>query len=437
MLATKLKGHLADLAALLLALILTGFYFSGIQSVPFHPDESTTIFMSGDVELFFQNPSQLYWSPEKSQDVRQIYRLLDAPLARWMIGIGRAFVNLPATPMDWNWSKTWTENEDSGALPNTDLLITARSSFAWLFPLSLIFIYLCGKKLGGALSGLTALLLLAGNALVLLHTRRAMAEPVLLFTVILALWSMFSLQKRLWLLAIPVALAFCAKQTGVAMILAGFVILIVGGLKLSRGLLIRNIAIFFGLAGLVTVILNPFIWSDPFSAVRAAFEARQDLFQRQVAEIGQAIPGEVLQTTPERALGLVANLFYTPLQFAETGNYLSQLQPEEANYLANPAQSLMRSPVGGSIFLFMSLAGFCIGLAAVWKRYSFLRRNLAILILVTVLFALVIILAFPFSFQRYSIPMVPLSILWIAYFIDRLAFLVIPLFSSPPGIRKA
>lgn len=436
MIATKLKGHLADLAALLLALILTGIYFSGIQSVPFHPDESTTIFMSGDIELFFQNPSQLYWSPEKSQDVRQVYRLLDAPLARWMIGIGRAFVNLPATPTDWDWSETWAENEASGALPGTDLLIAARSSLAWLFPFSLVFIYLCGKKLGGALPGLTALLLLAGNALVLLHTRRAMAEPVLLFTVVLALWSMLSIRKRVWLLAVPAALVFCAKQTGVALVLGGLVILIAGGWKLSRGIYIRNIAIYLGLAGLITVLLNPFLWSDPFNAMRAAFEARQDLFQRQVAEFGQAIPGEVLQSVPERALGLVANLFYTPLQFAETGNYLSQLQPEEANYLANPAQSLMRSPLGGSIFLFMALAGFCVGLAAVWKRNAFLRRNLAILILVTVFFALVIILAFPFSFQRYSIPLIPLAILWIAYFINRLALLIIPLFASSPGIRK-
>ena len=93
------------LPVIILALSLA--YLGGLASVPFHPDESTQIFMSADIDTLFSNPPDLFWSAAKTQDVRQTYHELDAPLARYLIGFGRKIAGLPALPVDWDWSKSW------------------------------------------------------------------------------------------------------------------------------------------------------------------------------------------------------------------------------------------------------------------------------------------------------------------------------------------
>ncbi|HVP21265.1 MAG TPA: hypothetical protein VMS73_05330 [Anaerolineaceae bacterium] len=416
--ATKLKALPTDWWAILLAVILAGLYWSDLQTVPFHPDESTQIFMSGDVDLFFHDPSGLAWSPAKSGDPRQLYRLLDAPLTRWMIGIGREFTGQPALLVDWNWSQSWAENASAGALPGSGLLQASRLSVAWLFPFSLFLVYMVGIKISGVRTGFIALILLATNALVLLHTRRAMAESGLLFATVLALYSMMNFQKKAWLNAIPAALAFAAKQTGAILVIASLIVIFYEGLKYRKSDTFKNIALFAVIFLVITILLNPFLWSDPFRAIQAGLNARQDLLQRQVAEFGEAIPGQVFQSIPERSLGLVANLFFTPLQFAETGNYLAQTQPAQEIYLSNPLQTILRSLPGGAISLFLALAGLVLAFRPAGNDPANIRKNLSILLLNSILVAGTIILAFPLSFQRYAIPMVPIAILWIACGID-------------------
>ena len=414
-----MKLNRTDWAALILTAFISLIYWRGIPLVPFHPDESTQIFMSGDVELFVQNPADLAWTDQKSADPRQLYRLLDAPMTRDLIGIGRAIVDLPPLAVDWNWSLTWGQNDQAGSLPLPALLQTARFSVAWLFPFSLILTYLIGKKIAGPRLGLLALAALAGNALVLLHTRRAMAESALLFMTLLALWSLIYFQKRSWLAAVPAALAVASKQTAVAFVLAGLICLFIQHFK-NKKLLIRNLGLYLVIIVVVTVVLNPFLWSQPANAALASLAARQDLTQRQVNEFHQSIPGLVLDTIPERALGLIANLFFTPLQFNEVGNYLSQTQAAETAYLADPLHTLLRSLPGGMILLFLFIVGFILECIKIVKQGIAAQRGLSILILTTVMVALTIILTIPLSFQRYIIPLVPLTTFIIVFPLDQL-----------------
>lgn len=418
---TNMKEHYFDWAAAALAIIISIFYWSGIPSVPFHPDESTYIFVSSDFEQFFQRPLSLAWTPENNGDLRMQYRLRDAPLVRDLIGLGRFLSNSPALVTDWNWSETWAQNSSAGALPSGILLQTARFSVAWLFPFSLFFIYLIGKKISSGAFGILTMLLLAFNPLVLLHTRRAMAESALLFTVIFSIWGMLAFQKRPWLMAIPLGLAFAAKQSSAGLILVVLGILFFQGIQ-NRKIrpVIINIALFLCVFVGITLLLNPFLWADPFGALGASLSARQELLQRQVTEYNLLIPGQVLSSLPERSLGVISNLFFTPLQFAETGNYLAQTQPAVDAYLANPLNDLFRGFAGGGIIMFISLVGFILAIVTFRKQGPALRWKMGILILTTLTLIIGLVVLLPLAFQRYVMPVIPLTTIWIAFALDQL-----------------
>ena len=124
-------------SVLLAITLLSILYWSGLQAVPFHPDESTNIFMSGDLSFALKNPGSLFWQPERPIDLRMHYRLLDPPTSRYLVGIGRSLSGFSALPADWDWSKTWQQNRAAGALPDEGLLTASRRAAALFFPFSL------------------------------------------------------------------------------------------------------------------------------------------------------------------------------------------------------------------------------------------------------------------------------------------------------------
>lgn len=78
-------------------------------------------------------------------------------------------------PADWNWRTDWENNRQAGALPDERLLWVGRLTITLLLPFSLFFIYLIGRRMSGEACGLLSVVFLGSNALILLHTRRAMA----------------------------------------------------------------------------------------------------------------------------------------------------------------------------------------------------------------------------------------------------------------------
>ncbi len=201
------------IAFLVVNILLSAGFLLGVRSVPFHPDESTFLYLSGDFELLWQRPGAMFWQPEKLEDARQRYRTLDAPLGRYLVGFGRWAGGQPALPVDWAWGKNWEENLQAGAMPTSEQLLAGRIAAAALFPPGLLLLFLLGRKIGGEVVGWTAALLLVSNALILLHGRRSMSEGAVVFTSILTLWTFIKAGKRPWLAAIPAALALCAKHS--------------------------------------------------------------------------------------------------------------------------------------------------------------------------------------------------------------------------------
>jgi len=400
-------------------LVFAFFFLRGAVSVPFHPDESTQLYMSSELEVMFSNPLSMKYRPELGDDPRQNYRLLDAPLTRLSIGIARQLAGgLPALPLDWDWALNWEENLVAGALPSPGLLRVGRYAASCLALLALIFLYQAGKRLGGWWTGLLAAGLLAINALYLLHARRAMAEGPLLFGVTLAMWGFLEGERRPWLAGLGAALAFSAKQS--ALVLAPVGLLAVVWLvdaPLADGWRTRakNLLQYLVVFGLIILALNPWLWGKPEEAFQAALEARNHLLALQVADIARVYPYQVIDTAGERLLSLVNNLFLNPLAFAELGKYLNGTAASEMVYLNNPLHTLLRGRVGGAVMLFLCLSGMVLALVRLHRMRANRKRAVILMLLAGGAQLAGIIAAIPLAWQRYILPLLPFACLWIAY----------------------
>lgn len=414
----KSKNYfLPSISIIVAVIVLSIAYFAGLSSVPFHPDESTQIFMSRDIDQFLQQPSQFFWSAGKSEDLWHIYHLLDAPMTRYLIGLGRKINhNIQPLPSDWNWSASWEENQKAGAIPDFRLLLTSRVSTSIFFPFSCLLIFLIGMKLGGKKTGWLAMLLFAGNSLVLIHSRRAMAESVLIFFVLLTIFLIIKSPPNSWILGISTALAFNSKQSAIVLFIWGFICLLLFNTKAVnwKAGLIKTVQ--FSLTFLcLTFILNPFLWKSPLKAAAAALNARQALVEAQVHTFYQGSPDQVLSYSGERLVGIIANLYIAPPQIAEVGNYIQDTQKSANQYLSNPFNHLFTGFLGGGILLFLSLVGFSLLCLRSIKNNGE-EYNSPALLCIGSLLQIIFNLAFiPLSFQRYVIPLVPFVCIFSAY----------------------
>jgi 4-amino-4-deoxy-L-arabinose transferase-like glycosyltransferase len=401
--------------------LLTAFALWGIERIPFHPDESTQLYMSSDFELLFSHPLSMAWTSDQAGDARLHMRLVDVPLTRYLLGLGRSLLGVPALPADWDWSKTWEQNRSAGALPDLRLLLAGRLVLTMLLPFSLLLIYKIGSRLHGVSTGLLAALFLGLNALVLLHDRRAMAEAALTFGVLLALWTFFAGNRRPWLVGLGLAIAFNAKQTGLALLPVGLlaVVLPETGPLPVKPLGWRRLMIVWGqmlvVFGLVTWLLNPFLWRQPLQAVQAAIVERRELQKRQQADFKRLLPGVALDSPSQRLAALLANLYFVPPAFAEAGNYSLQTQASEQAYLANPAHNLLRGLPGGGLFFALNLIGVVLACLRLRRALPVQQRALALLLLSSLFLVLGIFWLAPLPWQRYVIPLAPISCLWSAY----------------------
>lgn len=410
-----------------LILLVSLYAYWGIVFIPFHPDESTYLFMSRDFWGYGRNLSSLIWKGDSPPDSAMRYRMIDAPLGRLVIGFGLALRGLPPLAVDWDWSKTWDENRSAGALPTEEQLLAGRFATTSLLPLSLLFTYLYARRLGSETSALLSVVLLGFNALVLLHGRRAMAESPLLFGIAFALWGMLYARRFPWLSGLALAFAFNAKHSAAALLpigllaaaweednpkgsqwrlsLRGF------GCRATQMLLVFT---------LVTLLLNPFLWNNPFQAAQAAFRLRNELLAKQFTDAQAIAPGKVMTTLPERAAGLLIHLFLAPPSFAEYGNYAEETAAAEARYVQIPGHTLLRGRIGGGLMLTLTLAGWLLALLRIRKGHPIQQQAILLLSLGTASQFLGLVLFVPLAWQRYVIPLTPMVALWSAYFLGSL-----------------
>ncbi len=398
----------------LLFFLTTVYYFAGIPAIPFHPDESTQLFMSSDFRALFSNPSSLFWQSSLEMDIRQHYRELDAPITRDLIGAGLLISRYSPLPMDWNWSNTWLENIQAGALPDSTLLLIGRASVAWLFPFSLALMFFIGKKFKNNLFGLLSAALFASNALILLHTRRAMEESTLVFGVCLSLWGILNNENKAWLAAVGAAIAFNAKQSAIALVPVALLSICWPYLHpASVKRILARVTVFLVIFSAITLLLNPFLFSNPIQAAQAAILARQRFIGQQVETLQSVAPEQVLNTPGERILALIAQLYILPPSVEDVGNYASDIAPMKAAYFQQPGTDLFRGFAWGSIFFALTLFGIFSSISRIIRHGLQSEKRYAFLLFAYLLQILVLILTIPIPYQRYWIPLVPFTCVWI------------------------
>lgn len=403
--------------ALILIPVLTLIYLLGAASVPFHPDESSLLYQSRDLETWLTHPLDLAWRPGGAPGDPQEYRALNSPLPKYILGIGRRLAGFgpEAVSVDWNWTLDWAANVSAGAMPDPRLLLGARLASTLLIAFSLFFIYRAGLAVSGQGTALLAVVLAGTNALVLLHTRRAMAEGTLFMAVSFALWGITVAGKRPWLAGAGSALAFAAKQSAAPLALVGLAASMWprsgdgGALRWRQGLR------FVAAGAALTAVLQPFFWTHPLGAARAMLDARRTLLASQIETMHTVAPGRVLESPAERTAAMLGELFIIPPQLSEAGNYLKETAPQDQAYMDNPFHRLLRGFVAGGLMLGLTLLGLLLSL---WpgaidsheKRWA--RRWLAV---AGIAEALALLWANPLPFQRYYLPLIPFVTLWGAF----------------------
>jgi hypothetical protein len=416
-----MKNFKINWALLITLFLLSIFYFWGIRFIPFHPDESTQLFMSSDTETWLENPSDLFWESNKQGTARQRYRELDAPLTKYILGIGRLTNGVDALPIDWDWGLTWEENLSSGAYPEEQLLIIGRRSITSLFPLTLIFMYLIGKKLDKPGLAILLVVILGTHAVVLLHGRRAMAEGTLLFGTSLAIWTILNAKDYPWLAGIGLAVAFNAKQSALALLPVALIsaIWVDGYAKDRIKKILSNLFVFTVVFFLITLVMNPLYWNHPVKAFQSSLSARQTLVEQQIQDTIQIAPEKYLETTLQRLIILIGNLYISPPEYGLVGN-LTPTRPEVNAYIEIPGHNLFRGMIWGSLSLGLTLFGFMVAMRNLAGKTIQNKRVVSLLILATLFQSAFIITFVPFTWIRYSIPMIPLAAIWLAYGISSL-----------------
>ena len=402
------KLHRFDWVAIGMIILLAVLYGWTMLDVPFHPDESTQIYMSQDLSRSFTDPLELAWDGKMPLGDEDRIRAIDAPLAKITIGIMRTIFSIPALESDWNWSLNWEENRDQGALPSREQLLFARAALTACLPISLWFFYQALQTLLSKPGSLIGTLLLGLNPLLLLHGRRAMSEGLLLLGICFFFWAVTRTKRNPWLIGLSLGLTIAAKHSGVGLLPAGILaVVLIPDLREHLNLAARNIVKLLLVLFSILLLLNPFYWRQPLAALQAGIQARFQLASEQREDHLDPDNGGFAAS----ASSLILNLYYTDPQTEEVGNYLANTSAAKQDYLSLGIHTWSRDMVSTAVLITFSLAGL---LYFGWKfgeRSPQEKENILLLALSTLGMGAFTIYLIPW--QRYAIAVLPFAVSWI------------------------
>ncbi len=396
-----------------------------LPQVPFHPDEATHLYLSRDFDqLFWQlHPASVTWSSQDAPIEVTHFRLLEAPLSRYLIGLSRTLTGQRDKGLfvDWDWSTTWEANATAGALPDPGLLLAARLPATVATSVGALLMFAIGRRLGGRWAGLSAAVLYGANGELWLHGRRAMSEGPIVFALLLAVWVMLRWGHHAVAIGAAVGLAAAAKLTGVALLPAALLAawLPVRGHTWRAQISALSFVVFSFL--LASLLLNPALWAPRLDTLSRVLGERAALLNAQTSALRTA-NGPVLDGPLAQTAALFYQLYLAPLQFWEVPNYAAQTAAAEAAYQQLPWQILLHTSsltaniVPGALLLLVTGVGLLWGLQHVVRpdptpQRPGERRGLAVVALATV-GVTATLFAIPIAWQRYYVPLLPLMCLW-------------------------
>ena len=354
----SIRPHLARLAEWVVAGAVLVLSFSrGLDRVPFHMDESLwiccSLYFEAAVDEGFIPPqwfresvrgpepalpdhaqkgppggwsSRITWGPH-------YFSLDQPPVARYLIAIGRRLHGYAASDLNRPWESKLGPDENAllGNVPSAGLLEAARRSTAALSVVSGLVLYGLVRQGAGRIAGLVFVFLFSASGYFLVHLRRAMGDPALLFFTCLAMWAGTralrtrdeapegtsgegAIRALGWLATMGVAsgLAGGSKLNGLAVAGAGAVLaclLAFGGRGLGRGW--RRPAFAAGASVLVLgscaatfVAVNPSLHHRPSAHLTAMLRLRAKQLAEQQSDPrwGLSTPGRRILVVAGRTL---------------------------------------------------------------------------------------------------------------------------------------
>ena len=312
--------RLASLAeGLGIAALLSFSFLRGLSGVSFHQDESLwiccSLFLEAAVDDGFVPPAWFRehvlrqgpatdaaggaWDPARTWH-GHYFALDQPPVARYLIGTGRRLAGFGPEELNrpWRYDLPADENVRLGNMPSPALLLAARRPSALLAVGAGLLLWALVRESAGRSAGLLFALLFSFSGYLLVHLRRAMGDPALLF---FAAFSAFAAARALaaarsvdassrgaalralcWLAAsgASAGLAGASKLNGLALAGVGVVAAVLGAPALvvpaARRTAVAALGALLaaGTCAATFVAVNPSFHSDPVAHLRAMVELR-------------------------------------------------------------------------------------------------------------------------------------------------------------------
>jgi 4-amino-4-deoxy-L-arabinose transferase-like glycosyltransferase len=406
-------------AAWLLA--LTVYILAGMPLATFHGDEAMQVYMSHDYAraFIYRDVNALKTRPPYDIDSDPQLRILNGSVNRYTIGLswhltGYSNGDLPPRP-GWDWGLSVDRNVETGHRPPDALLNVARLSSTLFLALSVPVLFGLASLFGGRPAAYVATALYALHPVVLLNGRRAMQEgSMLFFGLAVVLVAAVISHKRaagekvhplLWaLLPLTGALALASKHSAVVFVAGAFGWLVLAEVMHFRlrpfVQLMGILALAFGLAVGLFLMLSPALWDDPAARIADLLAVRAQLLDIQITAHTSGAT-----SLAERVQGILTQPFLTPVQHYEVSFWTESAAAvaEIDRYMASPLSGIQFGVILGLPLTVLA----ALGIPLAFTRSRALGAGLLTFVLVIVLS----LLANPLPWQRYALPLYPAAAL--------------------------
>ncbi len=396
-------------------ILLASYILAGTPDVPFHGDESTTIWMSRDYGYMFLDGEldRVRYAADLISETEQHLRLITGSLTKYAMGIFWAAHGYTTAEINeqWDWGADWNYNQQFGHAPDDTLLMLGRWPSALMLALGVSVIFAIGWHLDGRRVAYLASLYYALSPGLLLNGRRAMFEGGLVFFSLLTVFAGIEfLQKHQWgravFLGVVSALAISAKHPAVFTIIAVFAAISLEFLSgflhqpQHRNLWLKAVSK-LGLSGVIALlvffVMHPVWWGDPFTRTGQVLDARSGILSGQVAAFGG------YNSLTEQLEGSFRQILIARPQYYEVPGWENFIDEQINRYESSPWRGLsMGGSIGGAVILLLLLF---VGIWHIAQQFSTPKIRLFALWTVAIMITSGLII--PIAWQRYYLMTYP------------------------------
>ncbi len=414
---SKYKSLLATIWLIGLGL----FVLAGMPLTPFHGDEPMQIYMSHDyaTAFIYGEPIRLVSDGPFDIDSDPQLRIINGSTNRYVIGLSwhlAGFTNgdLPPRP-GWDWGLSYGRNVETNHRPVDNLLYVSRFGSALFLAFSVVIVFGIGWQLGGWLPAYVVSGLYALHPTILLNGRRAMMEGSMLFFGLLTILLAIMISRRRaedgrgswgwWLgLTLAAGLALVSKHTSAVFVGSAFGWIFFTELLrrqwIDLALTTLKLVVSNALVIAIFVALSPGLWYDTGTRLQDLVRLRSQLLELQVNSDPLAP-----MSLGERMGQIITQPFLEPAMHFEVANWAeaATITQEIQRYMASPLSGLQFGLILGSILTVLIV----VGLVGLVQQRQIFHLGIVVWILLTLIFLLIN----PLPWQRYYLPLLPLSTL--------------------------